>query len=65
MGADPEEVLQAACEKFILRFSQMEALAAAEGEALDRLPRERLLRLWAAAKDERDKSDYQEERTTT
>lgn len=65
MGADPEEVLQAACEKFIRRFSQMEALAAAEGEALDRLPRERLLRLWAAAKDERDKSDYQEERTTT
>lgn len=57
MGADPEEVLQSACEKFIARFSQMEKLAAAEGEALDELTREELLRLWSTAKNERAKSE--------
>lgn len=64
MGADPEEVLQAACEKFIRRFSQMEALASGAGETLDQLSREDLLRLWAAAKDEGTPQDHQEERTT-
>lgn len=65
MGADPEETLHSACEKFIHRFSQMETLAAEEGKTLDQLPRERLLDLWVKAKDEGDKSDFQEERITT
>lgn len=48
LGEDPEELLHAACEKFIRRFSGMEALA--EGTTLDALPRERLLELWEEAK---------------
>lgn len=57
LGADPEEVLHSACEKFILRFSRMETLAAAEGAALDALSGDELLRLWSAAKNEGDKSE--------
>ena len=48
LGMDPEEALHGACEKFIGRFSRMEASA---GEPLDSLPRERLLALWDAAKE--------------
>ncbi len=50
LRADPEEVLQAACDKFIRRFSRMESLAEAKGLALDELPRDQLLCLWAEAK---------------
>ncbi|MCI8525702.1 MAG: nucleoside triphosphate pyrophosphohydrolase [Oscillospiraceae bacterium] len=50
LGADPEEVLHEACEKFIRRFSAMEALS---GDApLDTCSRETLLRLWKRAKEE-------------
>ena len=48
LGQDPEECLDKSCEKFIGRFSRMEASA---GEPLDSLPRERLLALWDAAKE--------------
>ncbi len=50
LQADPEEVLQGACDKFIRRFSRMESLAEGEGQKLDELPRDQLLRLWAGAK---------------
>ena len=48
MGMDPEEVLHEACEKFTDRFGAMERLAG--DDALDSLPRQRLLELWNEAK---------------
>lgn len=48
LGLDPEDLLHAACEKFIGRFSRMESLA--EGAQLDQLDREQLLQLWNQAK---------------
>lgn len=62
MGADPEEVLHTACDKFIRRFARMESLAADRGEALDQLPGEQLRQLWEEGK---ELSDYQEVRTTS
>lgn len=50
--SDPEDMLQAACEKFIRRFSRMEQLA--EGRQLDQLTREELLHLWDRAKQSRE-----------
>ncbi len=46
---DPEAALQSASERFIQRFSIVEALAAKSGGALDTLPREQLARLWQTA----------------
>ena len=50
--SDPEDMLQAACEKFIRRFSRMEQLA--EGRQLDQLLRDELLHLWDRAKQSRE-----------
>lgn len=49
LKADPEEALQSASERFIRRFSAMEALAGREGRTPDALSREELARLWRAA----------------
>lgn len=51
LGADPEEALHAACEKFIRRFGAMEQAAQENGTALSRLSREDLLALWSAQKE--------------
>lgn len=51
LGADPEEALHAACEKFIRRFGAMEQAAQENGTALSRLSREELLALWSAQKE--------------
>ena len=51
LGADPEEALHAACEKFIRRFGAMEQAAQESGTALSRLSREALLALWSAQKE--------------
>ena len=53
LGADSEQALQNACEKFIRRFRHVEELA---GEKLEGLPVSRLEELWRQAK----KQDQQE-----
>lgn len=49
-GVDPENALNAACEKFIRRFRAVEASAAARGAAMETLPGETLAELWEQAK---------------
>lgn len=50
LQSDPEDSLQAACDKFIRRFSRMERLADGTGRQLDQLSRDELMQLWRAAK---------------
>ena len=50
LQTDPEGALHQTCEKFIRRFSAMEAAAAQEGHRLDELSREELLSRWKAQK---------------
>ena len=50
-GIDPENALNATCEKFIRRFRAVEAAAAAQGKAMDTLPDEELAALWNKAKE--------------
>ena len=47
---DPEQVLHAACEKFIRRFGAMESAARQAGRSLDSLSRGELLSLWSQQK---------------
>lgn len=47
---EPEFVLAAATDKFIDRFSRMEALAAADGKKLEDLPLSEQDRFWKLAK---------------
>lgn len=47
---DPEDALNAATEKFIRRFSRVEAQAAAQGQDMAQLPLETLVALWKQAK---------------
>lgn len=49
-GVDPEDALNAATEKFIRRFGQVEAQAAAQGQDMAELPLETLVDLWKRAK---------------
>lgn len=49
-GVDPEDALNAATEKFIRRFRQVEMLALAEGRDMKELPLEQLEALWQQAK---------------
>jgi len=51
-GVDPEDALNAACDKFIRRFRGVENAAAARGTPLDKLSDAELLALWNAAKKE-------------
>ena len=50
LGIDPEDALQEACDKFIQRFSRMEAAASAQGQTLDQLSGDALLTLWNSVK---------------
>lgn len=50
LAADPEDTLHAACEKFVNRFSRMEAAVLQQGRQPEGLSREELLQLWNAAK---------------
>ena len=50
-GVDPEDALNAACEKFIRRFRAVEEAVAARGAAMDALPPEELAALWNQAKE--------------
>ena len=49
-GVDPEDALNAACEKFISRFRAVESAAAAQGRRTDELSAQELTELWNAAK---------------
>ncbi len=49
-GVDPEDALNAACEKFIRRFRTVEELAAARGKTTDELSNGELAALWKQAK---------------
>ena len=49
-GIDPEQAAHAACEKFIRRFSAMEAAAANDGTALEQCTLAQMLTLWQQAK---------------
>lgn len=50
VDADPEEALNAATEKFISRFSKVEALAKAQGRDMKEMSLEELDKLWEQAK---------------
>ena len=50
VGADPEDALNAACEKFIARFRSVERACADRGAKLSSLPPDELTRLWDEAK---------------
>lgn len=50
VGADPEQALHGACDKFIARFRQVEEQAALEGANLEAMRLEELDRLWEQAK---------------
>lgn len=56
-GVDPEDALNAACEKFIRRFRKVEEAAAARGGTLDKLSDDELAALWDAAKQAVDKTE--------
>ncbi len=50
LGLDPEAVLRDACDKFVGRFSKLEALAAARGQRLEDLDLAAMDRLWDEVK---------------
>lgn len=50
-GIDPEDALNAATEKYIRRFRQVEALALKAGQDMKELPLEQLKALWKQAKE--------------
>ena len=50
LNVDPEDALNATCEKFIARFRAMETAVSAQGKTMDALPGEELAALWNAAK---------------
>ncbi len=50
IGANPEEVLRRACDKFIARFANLERLAAARGLDLKTMSPEQVESLWQEAK---------------
>ena len=55
LGADPEEALHAACDKFSARFRKTEELADASGQKMDELSEEELTALWREAKKQLDR----------
>ena len=50
LNVDPEDALNATCEKFIARFRRVEEACAARGAELSSLPLHELTRLWHEAK---------------
>ena len=50
LNVDPEDALNATCEKFIARFRRVEEACAARGAELSSLPLDELTRLWNEAK---------------
>jgi tetrapyrrole methylase family protein/MazG family protein len=52
LGVDAEATLRAANKKFQRRFEAMEALVRAQGRAFESLPRDELIALWHAVKED-------------
>ena len=52
LGADPEEALHAACDKFSARFRRTEELAGERGLEMDKLSEGELTALWRQAKEQ-------------
>ena len=50
LSVDPEDALNATCEKFIARFRRVEEACAARGAEMSSLPLDELTRLWNEAK---------------
>ena len=50
LNVDPEDALNATCEKFIARFRRVEEACAARGAEMPSLPLDELTRLWNEAK---------------
>lgn len=50
LNVDPEDALNATCEKFIARFRRVEEACAARGVEMSSLPLDELTRLWNEAK---------------
>ena len=50
LNVDPEDALNATCEKFIARFRRVEEACASRGAELSSLPLDELTRLWNEAK---------------
>ena len=50
LNVDPEDALNATCEKFIARFRRVEEACATRGEEMSSLPLDELTRLWNEAK---------------
>ena len=50
LNVDPEDALNATCEKFIARFRRVEEAGAARGAEMSSLPLDELTRLWNEAK---------------
>ena len=50
LNVDPEDALNATCEKFIARFRRVEEACAARGAEISLLPLDELTRLWNEAK---------------
>ena len=50
LNVDPEDALNATCEKFIARFRKVEEAVAARGREMTEVPLEELTALWNAAK---------------
>ena len=50
LNVDPEDALNATCEKFIARFRRVEEVCAARGAEMSWLPLDELTRLWNEAK---------------
>ena len=50
LNVDPEDALNATCEKFIARFRRVEEACAARGAEMSSLPLDKLTRLWNEAK---------------
>ena len=50
LGADPEDALHAACDKFARRFRRTQELAAERGLSLDKLSNQEQIALWRQAK---------------
>lgn len=50
LNVDPEDALNATCEKFIARFRRVEEACAARGAEMSSLPLDELTRLWNEAK---------------
>lgn len=61
-GIDPEEALQEASDKYISRFSVMEAQTARQGRKLADMTLEEMVQAWNRAKETQRNANVQEDK---